>query len=695
MKLLIVESPNKVASISKYLGDGWKVIASVGHVRDLPQKELGVDLESFELDYQPSDRGQQVLRKIKQAAADANEIYLATDPDREGEAIAWHVLDAAGLPKGKTRRVTFNAIEKSAILAAVAKPRDVDMHLVHAQEARRALDRLVGYVVSPALCEAAQQRLSAGRVQSPAVRLVVEREAQIRGFREVNHFGAILHVDGWTATWDTKPHLQGSDYILDESLAKQAAACRSLRVISSQKKRTKERPPAPFSTSTLLQAASVSLKLDPDATMKLAQSLFEQGLITYHRSDAQNLSEDSVATIRKVLADLGQEVPADARKFPEKDDAQAAHEAIRPTSFDADVLASLQGNELALYTLIRSRALASQAADAQYDDTALRLEGEGGFQFIARGREPVNLGWRKLGEDASQEADENADDADNGKVPELAEGTAVTAKSGEVVAKKTKPATRYTQAALVKKLEALGIGRPSTYAAILKNVMERGYIVESKRKLEATPLGIALIKTLVKAQCGFVEYDFTRKLEAELDAIAEGKQRYRDVIAPAYGVIAQDAERTRAAGVDTVKTPCPKCKEGFMRRINGSKGVFWACSLEACKHTMDDKGGQPVERQSYPCPDCGKPMYRRKGGSGFFWGCSGFADGCKVTLPDAKGKPGKRVEVSAHACPKCGKGLINRVKPSRGKAKGFNFWGCSGFPACDFKCDDAGGKPKV
>lgn len=698
MRLVIVESPNKVASIQKYLGEGWQVMASYGHVRDLPISELGVDVTGdFGMTYVPGERSKATIAKIAKAAKAADEVYLATDPDREGEAIAWHVLDAANIPVHKVKRATFTSITQDAVRAAVAAPRKIDMDLVSAQEARRALDRLVGWLISPALSNAAQQRLSAGRVQSPAVRLVVEREAQIVGFKPTNHFGAELAFDGWKAVWDTKPHLaEGEEYILDRGLAEQAAASRVLKVAAYETKPAREAPPAPFSTSTLLQAASVKLGLDPDRTMQLAQLLFEAGVITYHRSDALNFEPGAVASIRDVLMGSGIPVPESPRTFREAASAQAGHEAIRPTDLQREKVESGNPQADMLYVLIRLRALASQAADAEYQAVSVRLE-SGEFAFTAKSRTLTAPGWRQLvTNDDTEEADEGEENQ-NGNIPVLAVGASVTAIGSRVLEKTTKAPARYTQASLIKKLESLGIGRPSTYAAILKNITDRGYIGTDKRKIRALPTGIALVRALVGARCGFTEYAFTKKLENQLDEIASGTRRYADVLTPAYQQIVDDADRVARVDMGLAKVKCPKCGEGFMRRISGKKGVFWGCSVRECGHTMDDDGGKPIERKSYPCPSCGQPMYRRKGASGAFWGCSAFSEGCKTTLPDERGKPGKpkpKPEVSEHLCPKCGKGLVHRQKAARGKAKGFNFWGCSGYPGCDFSTQDVGGKPK-
>lgn len=688
MRLMIVESPNKVAKIKAMLGEGWDVAASVGHVRDLPERSMGLSAPDFALQYTASERGAKVIAKLRPLAAAASRVVLATDPDREGEAIAWHVLDALGLDEARCDRVTFNAIEATTIRAALDKPRKIDMALVHAQEARRALDRLVGYMVSPVLWDSHGSTVSAGRVQSPAVRLVVDREAQIAKFKPTHHFGAVVSFDEgrWSAHWDTKPHLADDDgYVLDKPLAEQAAACRNFTVTASASQLAKDAPPAPYCTSTLLQAASVSLGLNPEQSMALAQALFEQGLISYHRTDALNLSDPVIAEIRQFAAGQGWPVPEAPRRFKEKADAQAAHEGIRPTHI-TDRIAGAKPQEQALYRLIWDRAVASQLGDATYRVNTATLTSVGAaqpFVFLARGRQLIDAGWRALtADDATTETEvgDTDDTPPGGAVPVLSEGASVQAVDGKVLSKVTKPPPRYSQAGLVKKLESLGIGRPSTYAAVIKNIMERGYIVEDKRKLVPAPLGVDLIGSLCKAQFAFIEFDYTRKMEVRLDDVASGRDGYRSVVGDSHSLLTDEIQRVKASGALPPRFRCPVCSKALQRRT-GTRGVFWSCAgfEQGCPVTMDDAKGTPVARKSFPCPACEGPMHRIKGEHGFFWGCAAYKAGCKTTLPDERGKPGKPVVVSKHVCPECAKPLVHRTKV--GKA-GFDFWGCTGYPGC-------------
>jgi len=536
MNLMIVESPNKVKKIKTLLGAGWDVAASVGHVRDLPKKSLGVTTPDYQLEYEYTERGKGVVDGLKSRAARAETVYLATDPDREGEAIAWHLRETLKLKQ--YQRVTFDAITEDVIRKALKAPRQLDMNLVHAQEARRGADRLVGYKVSPALSrQSGISGLSAGRVQTVAVRLVVERQREIENFKTTKHFGAeAIFEDGlWTAQWDTSPFLKkGEKYILDSALAEQAAQCRVFNVIDAATKKARLAPPAPFTTSTLLQAASVTLGFKPDQTAQLAQKLFEQGLITYHRTDSQNFSAEALQEIRAFAQANNYPIPARPRTWKSKASAQEAHEAIRPTHLE-ERTAGEDDAQRRLYSLIWHRALASQLADAEYSVNTLRLESlqeAQTFFFKSTGRTLIVPGWRGLtAKDAAEDADEHAEgrDDDNGKVPALAIGTALTSTSTRLLNKQTKPPNGYTQASLIKKLESEGIGRPSTYPAILKNVLTRGYLVEGKKILFATDLAKLLIDALT-GKFRFVEYEYTRNMEQELDDIASGKALYLTVV---------------------------------------------------------------------------------------------------------------------------------------------------------------------
>lgn len=706
MKLMVVESPNKIKKIESILGDDWKVVASVGHVRDLPKREIGVEEPDFVLQYEfipPATfqgrtfpGGEDRVNRIRGLLNKAEIIYLATDPDREGEAIAWHLKDALGLDEDDYERVTFDEITAPAIRAAITKARKIDSNLVYAQEARRALDRIVGYLVSPLISNLLGQNLSAGRVQSVAVRLVVDLERQILAFKKTNHFGAAVTFDGgkWKAEWDTKPFVTDeAPYVLDEALAKQAADCRQFKVLDSGTEKKREAPPSPFSTSLLLQAASVTLKRDPEQTAKDAQKLFEQGVITYIRTDGVNISTEAAAEVRAYAEGKGWALPEKPRQFKAKGGAQEAHEAIRPTSIDV-LEAGEDEHQRKLYALIWQRTVASQLADAHYKVNSVTLEAVDStqpFQFKAKGRTLAEQGWRVL--TAKDAVEDKADEGDEvgGAVPVLDAGTSKTADSGELLKKATKAPSRYTKASLIKKLETEGIGRPATYPAIMGNIMARGYLVEDKRYLVPTETGKTLVEHLVKAGFEFMELAFTRDMEAQLDQIADGQRDYLDVVAPAYRQLQSELAAVASGGDFKPRFACPKCSAGLRKFQKPGKLPVWYCTNDDCKTFLDDLNGQPVERKEHPCPKCETTLrrYKKKAG-GIGWFCP--TDDCKTFLDDENGLP---VEPKAYPCPKCETPLRRYQKKNKetGKpVKGSFGWFC---PTDDCKTflDDEKGKP--
>ncbi len=654
--LVIVEAPGKLKKIRDILGTEYRVEASVGHVRDLPANDMGVDLTTFRPHYEKTTRGKDVLAKLRAAVERSDRVLLATDADREGEAIAWHLADALKLKQ--PQRITYQAIAEQPIRAALKQPRPIDMQLVHAQEARRVLDRLVGYTVSPLLSDTAGQSLSAGRVQSPALRLIVELERAIRAFKPTQHYGVVLHfAGGWAATWDTRPHLADeAEYFTDDEFAQKVAAVRSVCVSGFEDGHSRAAPPAPFITSTMQLAAEIALKLKPKATMDVAQKLYEQGAITYHRTDTPNLSTDGYEQLAQYAATAGITLAKQQRTWKAKDGAQEAHEAIRPAHFE-DREVGETADQKALYRLIWARAVASQMPEAVFAVRTATLEAlepvDGrAVSFIARGRTLMEQGWKVVYDDMQDPDTTELDEADatTNPVPSLAHGETVHAERGERKSKTTKAPGRYKQSSLVKELERLGIGRPATYAAILENITSRGYLaVDSKGFLSPLATGEAVVDALV-GRCQFIELDYTRELEDQLDAIAAGKSTYLPVVGAAYRrLIAETAELQSVA----------------------------------------------VEAPTHPCPDCAKPLRRRSGKNGYFWGCSGYPN-CAVTLPDDGGKPGERkppIDVSdEHRCPLCAKPLAHRTGTgTKGK---YDFWGCTGYPKCKASYrSDADGNP--
>ncbi|HEY0786000.1 MAG TPA: type I DNA topoisomerase, partial [Acidobacteriaceae bacterium] len=704
-------SLRKTRSARPHPGGGWEVAASVGHIRDLPLKELGLSSPDYLPQYELTERGRDVVRRLKPLASRADQVYLATDPDREGEAISWHLQQALALRS--YQRVAFDAITPAVIARALERPRRIDTHLVQAQEARRVLDRLVGYQVSPVLSrQTARRGLSAGRVQSPAVRLVVDREREIDAFRETKHFGAEVSFDSnqWRAQWDTAPFLPAREkYLLDQALAERAALCRDFRVEASENKHATQPPPPPFTTSTLLQAASVTLRLKPDVTAQLAQRLFDAGLITYHRTDSQNFSTEALSEVREFAAGRGLPLPASARHWKSRAGAQEAHECIRPTHFATEA-AGDDRLQQALYRLIWTRAVASQLADAEYSVNTLRLLAEGDrglgpegrrFVFRASGRTLLAPGWKALTARDETEEDEPAGDS-CGKVPLLPVGATPRAETGRVLHKKTQPPPRYTQASLIKKLESIGIGRPSTYPAILKNVLTRGYLEEQSRLLAPTPLGSLVVDTLVP-RFRFLDYAFTRDLEQQLDDIAEGKAQYREVVARADAQLQQElaalgatplarpappqarpaapqarpappqarpaARRSPASGLAPGRSP------GKRTRLQSSPGLSTAAPARAARPGLKKASADPTRKAASPArpsrtrkpadatpgepppsaPPAELPCPRCKHGSLHlsrdekFYGCSQFREGhCAFTLSrTVAGRPLQPAELAA------------------------------------------------
>lgn len=643
--LLIVESPAKRKTIQNYLGQGWQVLASFGHFRDLPIKSIGVEPPSFRPHYEVTERGSKTLTQLRKAAKSADEIYLATDLDREGEAIAWHIQDALKLKNPK--RVTFSEITKTAVNAAIASPRSLDMNLVKAQEARRVLDRLVGYMVSPALSDKAnQQGLSAGRVQSPAVRIIVDREREIRNFQSIEHYSALLNFDTdgiqWSAELDVKKLLsEGQNYLTDKSLVEPLLSLKQVSVNSIEQKESKRSAPPPFKTSTLQRAASIALGLSTKETMELAQSLFDDGLITYHRTDSLNLSDDAIAAIKRFAGDNGyqEHIPDAPNTWKSGENSQEAHEAIRPTDFDKAELDSGDSKKDALYQLIRMRAIASQFKPAIYDTTKVELVGhvnDEPYTFIASGSVEKYKGWKVLVEsDQSSESSEEQDEKSQ-LLPNFSDGEQHQVKETKLLTRNTKPPSRYSESALVEKMEAEGIGRPSTYASIIQNITSRNYVVmDNKKRLVPTDTGELIVDALVD-DFNFLDLGFTKEIEKQLDQVASGQYEYQPLIAKIYDNLSDEVSHFRA--------------------------------------------GQAIGEQ-HLCPDCSKPLALRPGKYGKFWACTGYPD-CQNTFPDDNGKPGERkpkpaIDKNAVDCPECEDGkLVKR------KGKKNSFLGCSNFPKC-------------
>ena len=628
MKLMIVESPNKIKKIQTYLGPDWTVAASVGHIRDLPDKEMGVSPPDFKPQYVVSPDKKAVVSKLKTLVSKASEVYLATDPDREGEAISYHLKVALGLKTHK--RVTFNEITKTAISTAIATARQIDYKMVAAQEARRVLDRLFGYTLSPILSQQAGIRLSAGRVQSVAVKIVVLRENEIKDFRKRNFY--ILQAKlstGLTLELQPKTFAEDGKHIFDLALIKSLQEQTQQLYIKSVKTEPKTiNPRPPFTTSTLQQAASSALKMSPADTMKNAQCLFEQGAITYHRTDSPNLSADGFNTACKALQALNLPHQTTQIKYASKASAQEAHEAIRPTAFDET--AGETPAQQQLYKLILERTLTS-AMPAGIDDvtvvTATIANGHDDNAskavFVASGKIVAEQGWRKLACLEPYQAKEQVLDG------EATEGQVYDCSTG-VITKQTEPPSRFTEASLIKALEALGIGRPSTYAAIMENIKQRDYISIAKKGtavITPTPTGEAVVLALEAMP--FMNLSYTAQMEEQLDLISHGKAAYQYTVASAFS----DLE----SQLGTIKIPL----------------LVGTC----------------------PCPLCGEPVKRLKNQNGFFWVHvdEHAANDCTKFLPDTKGTPAAPVQVQriTKECTKCGKELLQRTNKENANKK---FW---------------------
>jgi DNA topoisomerase-1 len=537
---------------------------------------MGVDLESFKPQYVPSgDKAKQILAGLRKLCQSSNEIWLATDPDREGEAIAWHLQQALRLKNPK--RISYKEVTKKAIQEAIEKPRQIDIDLVRAQEGRRVLDRLVGYSVSPALSRACGNGtwLTAGRVQSVALRLVVEREREIHSFKPMDYVEVWLkfETDGvaWQAQWRPGELMpEGQSHWTDKAFAERVAQLRDVTVTSVLKTTRNRRPPPPFITSSLQQAASATLKISPDRCMQVAQELFEgcgkgEGLITYHRTDNPNLSDEGLNEVVEWLNQngYGNDVANPPNRWKAKAGAQEGHEAIRPTSLEKPQgYDELTFEQQQLYALIWKRAVACQMKPAQFNVTSVMLSSNGQLdgrtlQYEARGEVLIYSGWMKLSE--RDTAEESAEGEESQQLPVLMGRQPLTALDGVVKDKQTKPSARYTEASLIKKLEAEGIGRPSTYSAILKNIVQRNYVAIQKRKLVATDLGILIVQTLVE-RFQFMEVGYTREIEEQLDGIAAGRNRYMTVVSSAYRELAQELKGLEGIVVEAAAQHlCPEC----------------------------------------------------------------------------------------------------------------------------------------
>ncbi len=710
--LVIVESPTKARTISTILGSSFRVIASRGHVADLPEKGLGYNEDTFEPVYEVPSRKAKDLAALKSAARDAQRIVIATDPDREGEAIGWHV--ARLLQATNPDRLEFHEITPKAIREALAHPRHIDDGLVEAQEARRVLDRMVGYKASPALWRTVRRGLSAGRVQSVAMALVADREREISAF-DIREYWTVQATfekrDGIRFVADLR-QLDGADLKITEGtppvLADEGAARRALQhVLGSmwsvdkvERTQYRRRPNPPFITSTLQQAAGSSLGFSPKRAMAAAQSLYERGQITYMRTDSVAIAADAVTAARAVLAASwgAQYVPSEPRQYANKAGAQGAHECIRPTDPAIESVGSdLDEDSRRLYRLIRLRFLACQAVDAVYDRRGADVEAAG-CECSARARSSriVFAGWL----DVAGMRDDDEDDGGQ-ELPELTNGESVVAVDGSIERHETKPPPRYTEASLVKALEDRGVGRPSTFAPTIDVILERGYVVREGRALKATPLALTVTDWARERIPDLVDPAFTARVEEDLDRIADRQQnsramlrRFADVFLPAVAE-AVEAGRKRVAGPAPEPTgdTCPQCGGDLVKRA-GQFGTFVSCSnYPECKYKPPKAQPEaPDGKEAPPCPQCGGPMvlrqaFKGRGRGNKFWGCAKYPSCKGIVAIDgtASEAPSVPTELGALAagrtCPNCGKPMAVRLA-RKGSNAGKPFLGCTGYPKC-------------
>ncbi len=690
--LLIVESPAKSRTLKKFLGRSFEILPTIGHIRDLPKSKLGVDPDdNFKIDYVTIKGKEKVIEKLREAAKNSDKIYLAPDPDREGEAIAWHVASQLKGVKNITR-VTFNEITKSAVLEAMEHPRDIDLNLVDAQQARRVLDRLVGYKVSPFLWKTLARGLSAGRVQSVALRIICEREAEIEAFviEEYWEIEALLKdgegelLSKLTKIGDVKPEIktEAEAALISAELRKEQF------VVESVKKSEKIRKPyPPFITSTLQQEAARALYFSAKKTMMVAQQLYEGvelgdegpiGLITYMRTDSTRIAETAVGAVRDLIKDQfgNAYLPKSGIKYGVKKGSQDAHEAIRPTYMDKSpdaVKKFLTKDQLRLYSLIWNRFVASQMASAIYDTTDVDIKA-GKYLFHSHAQSLKFDGFLKV----YQEAKENGQNGENGLVdfiPNLKDGDILTLLDLKPSQHFTKPPARFSEAMLVKTLEAEGIGRPSTYASIISTILERKYVESKERRLYPTELGKTVNKILVEYFPNIFDIKFTAHMEADLDKIEIGKENWVDVIKEFYAPfekilekLSSKQKKIKESMTEATDEKCEKCGSPMVIKW-GRNGRFLACSaFPECRFTKPlDSEEQPAPTD-IKCEKCGSPMIVKTGRFGKFLACSAYPK-CKNTqsLP------------TGIKCPKDG-GNVIQMQSKRKRT----FYGCSNYPKCDF-----------
>ena len=731
MKLVVIEGAGKVKTVEKYLGKGYKVFATKGHIRDLPARTLAVNVKkNFEPKYEIMPDKKETVEELKKLAAKSDAIYLATDPDREGEAISWHIANVLGLDEKAPVRVEFNEISQKAVQKGLSHPREININLVDAQQARRVLDRLVGYKISPVLCKKIQSNLSAGRVQSVTLRLIVEREREIRAFKPEEYwpFWSIVKSAGGMnvkltlATLNKKKLTLKSKEEVDQTVS--ALDGKDYVVTKVKKTVTKSHAPAPFITSSMQQDALNKLGMTLQQTSSAAQALYEGveipsegkiALITYIRTDSTRVSPDAIAAAREFITEkFGSDyVPEKPNYYASKKSAQDAHEAIRPITLartPESLKDVLNKYHYKLYKLIYERFMASQMSEAKYNSVSVEITA-GNYGFKVNGKTPLFKGYTAVYSAYVDESKE--DDEQNTRLPEMNEGDILSLVEHKYEQKFTKPPSRYTEASLVKLMEEKGIGRPATYVPTVTLLGTRHYIEKDGKYLVPTKLGEDVTDMLVKYFPDVMDVKFTANMEEKLDDIEYGGKVWQNVVADFYDgfedkVAAANGDSFSLKAADEVSNvKCDKCGALMVIR-NGKFGKFLACpNYPRCKNTKPievleggtekpqgdgdtfslrpSSGSNAPEEKSAPeatgevCEKCGRPMVLRKGRYGNFLACSGYPE-CKnirnitATKSDETGDYGK--------CPKCGKPLKKIV------TRKATFYGCTGYPDCDFTSFD-------
>jgi DNA topoisomerase-1 len=740
--LVVVESPAKAKTINKYLGRDFKVVASMGHIRDLPKSKLGVDVDNdFEEVYESIGSRKKVIKELKDAAKDATDIYVATDPDREGEAIGWHLTQELAGKKRKIHRLTFNEITKKAVQDALKHPRMIDERMVAAQRARRVLDRLVGYKISPLLWDKVRRGLSAGRVQSVALKLVADREREIGKFVPEEYWHLFARLAGpQPPEFEAKLLKKGGDAIRVANEQQSTAIVADLEraswtVSSVGTKERKRHAPPPFITSKLQQTARFPVK----KTMMLAQQLYEGielpglgadgpvGLITYMRTDSVRVADEALTAVREHIGSaFGAEyLPEKANFFKSKSDAQDAHEAIRPTSLQYTpeaVRPYLSPDQYSLYRLIWNRFVASQMNPATFDETAVDISA-GDYLFRVKGTVPKFAGWMATyagtagATDSEEErprpeggaggerpagaastdrergsaGGEDDEGATSGVLPPLAEGDQLELKVLRPEQKFTQPPPRFTEATLVKELEENGIGRPSTYASIIAVLQDREYVNKIEGKFKPTAMGLIISDLLTKSFEDIIDVEYTRSLEEDLDKIEQGKTDYVRTLGDFYKKFKKDLARADKEMIDLKKgieigENCDKCGSPMLKKV-GKFGPFLACSAyPECTNTRELETAEPEsdtgEEEIEPCENCGKPMTVKRGRFGQFLACTGYPE-CKTTRKLITTKQGglraaKPDQILDEKCPRCAANLV--IKQGRFG----EFTACTKYPECKY-----------